>query len=97
MGRVFPEFLHAGNSVHPYNVRFADRKILNSNFLSLSELHLFQAQSVVTEKPDENLIFFSLEVTGSIFSVSNRFFPFFFFLSPIILLDYVSVFVILAG
>lgn len=83
--------------MHPYNVRFADRKILNSNFLSLSELHLFQAQSVVTEKPDENLIFFSLEVTGSIFSVSNRFFSLFFFLSPIILLDYVSVFVILAG
>lgn len=65
--------------MHPYNVRFADRKILNSNFLSLSELHLFQAQSVVTEKPDENLIFFSLEVTGSIFSVSNRFFSLFFF------------------
>lgn len=79
MGRVFPEFLHAGNSVHPCNVRFADRKILNSNFLSLSELHLFRAQSVVTEKPDENLIFFSLEVTGSIFSVSNRFFSLFFF------------------
>lgn len=67
MGRVFPEFLHTDNSVYPCNVSFADYKILNSNFLSLSELRFFLAQSAVTEKPDENLIFFSLEVTGSIF------------------------------